>query len=178
MGKKPAVVVAFSAAVFAAAPAQALDSVSFESGRGNDKTDMWRVGWQWESSKKWLARGNWYVGAYWDLQLGSWINNQGKAIVDVGLTPVFRLQQATASAWSPYMEAAIGFHSISDTHVDSRRVFSTHFQFGDHLGAGVRFGDGGRYDTSVRLQHLSNGGLEHPNPGINYVQLRVQYHFP
>jgi len=176
MGKKPAVVLVFSAAVFAAVPAQALGSVSFESGRGNDKTDMWRVGWQWESRKKWLARGNWYVGAYWDLQLGTWITNQGKSIVDVGLTPVFRLQQATPSAWSPYMEAAIGFHNISDTRVNASRVTSTHFQYGDHLGAGVRFG-GGRYDTSVRLQHLSNGGLERPNPGINYVQLRVQYHF-
>ena len=34
-----------------------------------------------------------------------------------------------------------------------------------------------RYDASVRFQHLSNGGLVQPNPGINFVQLRLAYHF-
>jgi hypothetical protein len=29
----------------------------------------------------------------------------------------------------------------------------------------------------VRLQHLSNGGIERPNPGINFVQLRLAYRF-
>jgi hypothetical protein len=27
----------------------------------------------------------------------------------------------------------------------------------------------------VRLQHLSNGGIRNPNPGINFLVLRVQY---
>jgi lipid A 3-O-deacylase len=33
----------------------------------------------------------------------------------------------------------------------------------------------GRYDVSLRVQHLSNGGLRDPNPGINFVLVRLQY---
>ena len=77
----------------------------------------------------------------------------------------------------PYVEAAIGFHLLSDQRVNFRRRFSTSFQYGDHLGVGARFGGRQRWDASFRLQHLSNGGLARPNPGINFVQLRLQYHF-
>ena len=34
----------------------------------------------------------------------------------------------------------------------------------------------GSYDLGLRFQHLSNGGLRNPNPGINLVILRLQYH--
>ena len=40
-----------------------------------------------------------------------------------------------------------------------------------------KFGERYRYDLSLRLQHLSNGGLAHPNPGINFLQMRLAYHF-
>ena len=55
--------------------------------------------------------------------------------------------------------------------------FSSNFQFGDHVAGGVRFGDKGQYDVQLRLQHLSNGGIKHPNPGINFAILGFQYHF-
>ena len=55
--------------------------------------------------------------------------------------------------------------------------FGSSFQFGDHIGAGVRFGDKGRYDVGYRYQHLSNAGIKEPNQGINFHQLRLQYHF-
>jgi hypothetical protein len=32
-----------------------------------------------------------------------------------------------------------------------------------------------RYDSCLRVQHLSNGGLRDPNPGINFVLMRLQY---
>jgi lipid A 3-O-deacylase len=40
----------------------------------------------------------------------------------------------------------------------------------------MRFGPRDRYDVGLRLQHLSNGGIRKPNPGIDFVQLRLQYH--
>ena len=43
----------------------------------------------------------------------------------------------------------------------------------EHLGAGfIR----GQYSFGVHVQHLSNGGITEPNPGINFVMLRLQYH--
>jgi lipid A 3-O-deacylase len=162
--------------------AHALDSVSLEVGDGNENTDLWRVGLQWNWRRRWFTERSWTLGAYWDLQAGRWRGplRPGQSYQqtwDIGLTPVFRLERAARTPVVPYVEAAIGFHALSDLRINFRRVFTTHFQYGDHVGAGLRFGPELRYDAGVRLQHLSNGGLARPNPGINFVQLRVAYRF-
>ena len=96
---------------------------------------------------------------------------------DFGLTPVLRLQPNNPAGFSPYAELGVGFHFLSSTSVSPQRQFGSSFQFGDHVGAGVRFGDKGQYDIGYRYQHLSNAGIKQPNQGINFQQLRLQYHF-
>lgn len=155
-----------------AGPAAAVDSMSGELGY-HDDVRMWRAGLQWKWGRRWFRGAGWELGGYWDLSAGGWRNGE-ETIYDVGLTPVFRLE-GTAPG-SLYLEAAIGFHLISDLQIDSERSFSTRFQFGDHVGIGRRFGPRERYDVSLRLQHLSNGGIRKPNPGIDFLQLRLQYH--
>jgi len=159
--------------------AHALDGVSLEVGQGEEDTHLWRVGLQWRWQKRWFAESAWTLGAYWDLQAGRWSGplqpgQPHQETWDLGITPVFRLERAARTAMVPYFEAAIGFHLLSDLRIN---VFSTHFQYGDHLAAGVLFGQQQRYDLSFRFQHLSNGGIAHPNPGINFVELRAAYRF-
>lgn len=144
--------------------AQAIDSVSAELGHGSHGVDLWRVGAQWNQHPEWLAGSRWDV--YWDVSVGSWQGDAG-TVHDVGLTPVFRY----ARAHGPYLEGGIGAHVLSESHISTDLRFSTRFQFGDHVGAGYRFG---RYDLSLRLQHLSNGGMRNPNPGINFLVMRLQ----
>jgi len=33
----------------------------------------------------------------------------------------------------------------------------------------------GAYDLSYRFQRISNGNIKHPNDGINFHQIRLQY---
>jgi hypothetical protein len=171
---------ALVAAAWMSAPAHAIDGVAAEIGNGH-ATDMWRIGVQWNWKSRWLETGNWYMGGYWDLQFGHWngYSNVGgnQELVDLGITPVFRWQQRNRSAIAPYVEGAIGFHLLSKTRINASRAFGSSFQFGDHVGAGVRFGDRHQYDLSVRYQHLSNAGIKSPNNGINFTQIRFQYHF-
>jgi hypothetical protein len=162
--------------------AYALDSTSFEFGQGNEDTELWRLGLQWNWKRRWFAERAWTLGAYWDLQAGQWRGPlaPGQApqeVWDFSVTPVFRLERAARTPAVPYLEAAIGFHLLSNEHINFERNFSTHFQYGSHLGAGLRFGPDLRYDAELRVQHLSNGGLEHPNPGINFAELRFGYRF-
>ena len=173
--KKNSAAAALAAALLAGSPAYAVDSVSMEIGRGTEQVNLWRLGAQWKWQKKWLTDGDWHLGGYWDAQIGQW-HGTGH-VTDLGLTPVFRLEQKSPGSVAPYFEGAIGFHYLSDTQISGGKIFSTHFQFGDHIGAGMRFGEQRRYDLSLRLQHLSNGGIKHPNPGINFGQVRFQYHF-
>ncbi len=163
-----------------APPVRAMDSASFEVGSG-DGTDMARVGVQWEWKRRWFDTGTWHIGGYWDQQLGYWKGSSGAggntSLADFGITPTFRLQPGSRSSVSPYLEAAIGLHYRSKKRIHAGKRFGSHPDFGDHIGAGVRFGERGRYDLGVRLQHLSNAGIEEPNPGINFAQLRFQVHF-
>lgn len=158
-----------------AAPGDAVNGFSFEAGEGTG-AQMWRVGAQHDWASRWFESGGWHLGGYWDFQFGQWYGDEKRTITDVGVTPVFRYQRTALSPFSPYVEAAIGFHLIAPVAIDEQRVFSTAFQFGDHIGVGARFGERGRFDLSLRLQHLSNGSISKPNDGINFAQLRFQYH--
>lgn len=162
----------------ASASAAAVDGVAVEGGRG-DGTDMGRVAVQWNWNKRWFEGKQWHVGGYWDLALGYWrrddtLPGQNENITEIGLTPVFRLQQNDLKG--AYFEAGIGAHLLSRTTIGDKRL-STQFQFGDHLGLGYRFGAKGAFDLGYRYQHLSNGGIKKPNNGINFHQIRLQYHF-
>jgi len=88
-----------------------------------------------------------------------------------------RESRTNPGAFAPYLEAAVGVHLLSESSVSAERRFGTSFQFGSHLGAGVRFGPRRAFDLSYRYQHLSNLGIKHPNQGIDFHLLRFQYHF-
>lgn len=158
----------------------AVDGVSVEYGNG-DATDMARVGATWNWDKQWFTGGNWLVTGFWEASAGTWRghsaagNNQ--TITDLGVTPVFRFQQKNLSGCAPYAEAAIGFHLITPTFINADRKFSTAFQFGDHVGFGLRFGERQKFDLGYRFQHLSNGSIKKPNQGINFNQIRFAYQF-
>ena len=164
--------------------AYAVDGFSLEYGKsdsGNVDVKAAGVGLQWNWDKKWFEGGDWHVGGYWEASIRQWDNSSvfktNSGLTDIGFTPVFRFQQNKPTGISPYLEGAIGFHLLSKSSVSSQRDFGSSFQFGDHVGAGVRFGQKGAYDLSYRYQHLSNGGLKSPNQGINFNQIRFAYHF-
>jgi hypothetical protein len=146
--------------------ASAVDSVTVELGGGTHSVELWRVGAQWQQHPKWLKRSPWQL--YWDLSLGSW-NSRTGTVHDFGVTPEFRYPIGSRGA---YFDAGIGFHVLSDSHISTDFGFSTRFQFGDHVGVGYDFGP---FDVAARFQHLSNGGMRNPNPGINFLLLRVRY---
>jgi lipid A 3-O-deacylase len=162
----------------ATAPARAVDGIALEYGQG-DSTDMGRVAVQWDWKSRWFQGSDWHLGGYWDLGIGYWkwrdpLPEQNDDIVEIGLTPVFRFQPNDLKG--PYFEAGIGFHLLSRSQIGSKRM-STLFQFGDHLGAGYRFGAKSALELGYRYQHLSNASIKKPNNGINFHQIRLQYHF-
>ena len=164
--------------------ALAIDGISFEYGdsdSSNSRVNLYRVGVQWNWSKKLIETGNWHLGGYWEANLGYWDNRStaktNNSLTDIGITPVLRFQQNSISGMSPYAELGVGVHFLSATSVSAQRQFGSSFQFGNHVGAGLRFGAQGRYDLGYRYQHLSNAGFKQPNQGINFHQLRLQYHF-
>jgi len=158
----------------------AVDGLSVEMGNG-DHADVTRVGAAWNWDQQWFTGGDWLVAGFWEVAAGTLrgrsATGNNQTITDLAVTPVFRLQQKTPSGMSPYLEGAIGFHLISPTFVYANHQFGSAFQFGDHIGAGVRFGDHQQFDLAYHYQHISNGGIKKPNQGINLNLVHFVYHF-
>jgi len=162
----------------ASTPAHAIDGMSLELGNG-DGVNMGRVGVQWAFKKPLFQWANWQLASYLDAAIGYWnfggaTPTQNKDIFELGLTPVMRVQPN--GLVGPYIEAGLGVHLLSHTSIGDTRM-STAFQFGNHIGLGYRFGARESFDVAYRFQHLSNASIKRPNAGINFNQIRLQYHF-
>jgi lipid A 3-O-deacylase len=161
-------ITALAAAWLFASPALGVDAVALELGGGEEHTSLLRIAVVdfWRDRPR--PFGDWRFDGYWEFSAAVW-DNPEESTANIGATPVFRLARG-----SGYVEGAIGFHLVQ-TRISAERVFGTSFQFGDHIGAGFYFGEDRRFDLGLRLQHLSNAGIRHPNPGINFVLIRLQY---
>jgi len=147
---------------------------------GGSPTQTLTAGLQW--TLPW--RASWAGGvasSYVEASLGRWrTSDQGvrhtEWVTQVGLTPVLRFRfDGGDSPW--FAEAGIGVNVLAPVFRDGDREFSTAFNFGDHLGIGRSFGSAGRQELTLRFQHFSNAGIKHPNPGINFAQLRYSVAF-
>lgn len=81
--------------------------------------------------------------------------------------PSMRISSATtASRWF----TDIG---LMPTVIDGARYegddFGTSFNFTSFVGLGRQFGENRRHELRLRFQHVSNGGINDTNPGINMV---------
>jgi hypothetical protein len=81
---------------------------------------------------------------------------------DLNVTPVWRKE-----AGFGYVEAGIGAYLLSHTINNDNDRLPSSFQFGSHIGAGLRLGESGQTKLGVGFQHLSNAGIKQPNGGIN-----------
>ena len=167
-----------AALLCASASAQALDSVAFVYGEGNHagvyagelRTDEWR---------RWPLGSRWQLSAYGMGSIGYWRAREEtvhKELWDFGLAPVLRLEKPREGAM-PYFEASLGVHMLSGRHINGNREFSTNFQFGEYVAAGLAFGARHQYGVDLRLHHVSNGGIRNPNPGLTYVAAGLRYRF-
>jgi len=161
-----------------------IDAISLSFGTDEDSidADIYRLGVENRWERTWFNGGAWHVGGYWDAELAYLEANakhgENNDLYDISLTPVFRLQRDTAlsSGVSPFAEAGIGAHLLSDTSL-ADESYSTAFQFGSLVGLGLGFGRHGQYELGYRFQHISNGSIKSPNDGLNLHMLRIGYSF-
>lgn len=175
-------IVAVVALVSFAPNAGAIDAGAFvptslflQAGVAEEKTQAYVFGAAWD----WPWRrdlSSFTVSGYFEAAVGRWEteqdNTRGSAwATQIGLTPVLRFHP-TGAARQWFAEIGVGANMILPLYRSSDKQFSTEFNFGDHFAIGRQFGKEGRHEISARIQHFSNGGIDHPNPGENFVQLR------
>jgi len=160
-------------------PAHAIDGATLEFGSGN-KTQFIRGSLQWNFQRALYESDRLAVKGYWDLSLAQWRGNrfrdqpgEHQNLTEIGITPMFRFQQPGGKF---YAEAGIGAHVLSELYDNNSRRLSTALEFGSQLGIGYHLSP--RADVGLSIQHYSNGGIKHPNSGVNFVSMKVSYYFP
>ena len=129
---------------------------------------IWKLPWERDLAFGRLATSlEASVGQWWTLGQ----RHRSKPFAQIGFTPSLRFYpDAWHGSW--FVEAGIGANVIAPAyHTDGKR-FSTQFNFGDHLAVGREFGTAHAQEIALRVEHFSNAGIDHPNPGENFIQLR------
>lgn len=162
-----------------AASGNLIDSYSIEAG-GGEHMQMARLAAQKDWNQNWFATSNYHLTGYWDANIAYWrandwqnVSGAHKNIAVIGLTPVFRWEAKDKKGL--YGEGGIGVSLFSSVYQNTDRHLSTAFEFADHVGVGYVFDN--KWDLGLRLQHYSNGGIKHPNGGVNLMTLRASYHY-
>ncbi len=168
-------------------PAAAVDGLLLDGGKGaagispGNKGTATRFGVFWDWPWRWFEEGNWTLSGQWEVTVGTLAeDDNGNArvteVVEGGITGVFRLARYRKQTGGPYFELGAGPHYLSDSRLDGVDV-STRFQFQDLAGVGMRLGERGRFELGYRIMHLSNAGIDEPNPGLNYHLLHLAYRY-
>jgi lipid A 3-O-deacylase len=129
---------------------------------------IWRLPWQRDATFGRFATSI-------EASLGEWQTHgqrrRSYPFAQFGFTPSVRFYpDAWHGPW--FVEGGIGANVIAPAyHTDGKR-FSTQFNFGDHVAIGREFGAAHRQEIALRVEHFSNAGIDHPNPGENFIQLR------
>ena len=188
LSRGPLFILASAAALLAAPPALAQDagadmahapSVYLQGNWARHGTDALILGatLPWRAWRKPFLGGE--LRGHWDVYVSRWsfdgiAGHDGLTLL--GVTPTLRLRPDEGrSAW--FWEAGIGATMADRRYRTAEREFSTRFNFASHLGLGISLGEQRRHELLVRVQHVSNAGIKHPNPGANFVQLRYALHF-
>jgi len=129
----------------------------------------WRRGDRWRYS---LAP-EWQIGVWHATQSG--IN--GARVIDGSLTGVLTIRPSSSDRSPYYMDVGFGVHMLSHVRISDERNFGSSFQFGEFLGLGADLGERRQYSLAARVQHVSNGGIKKPNPGVTFMQVVLQYRF-
>jgi hypothetical protein len=167
-----------------AANAQAFPSVVIPAsvfgqvGLGDQQTQAYLVGatWDWHRSYRF---GPAAASGYFEAAFGRWTTRDDGVRstawpTQISVTPVLRFRPTgSLSPW--FAELGVGANYIVPVFDSGRKRFSTEFNFGDHLAIGRSYGAQQRQELSLRVEHFSNAGIEHPNPGENFVQVRYAY---
>lgn len=153
-------------------------SVFVQAGFGNNDTDSYLAGatwgWNWRKQTSWGA-----LTGFQEASFGRWASRgmgvEGSAwATQLGITPVLRLQPASwGGQW--FAELGVGANVILPIYRSEQKRFSTKFNFGDHVAVGRWFGERSQHELAIRFEHFSNAGIDHPNPGENFFQVRYAH---
>lgn len=168
----------------AAGPALAVDfrpdGASVELAAGTRNTYMAGVGlvWDWDFER---MRRKAELTAHTEVLVNRWrfeaVGGGHDELTQFVLLPSLRMRlDRGRSPW--FIELGIGASWMDRSFETPHKTFSTRWNFYDVLGIGRTFNGGSEtHEVALRWTHVSNCGIENPNPGQDFLQLRYVRRF-
>lgn len=150
-------------------------SMSVDYVRGEGDVEGFKIAAQWHahSFTSWSEQ----LSVYVETSVNFWEyggDNSHDTNFVLAVSPVFQYPVFKFYGKPIYIEAGIGIAFLDDTVFAGKEV-STHYQFEDRVGFLYRFGHEEQNQLSVRYFHYSNGGLQRPNPGLDFISLSYMH---
>ncbi|MCD2512439.1 acyloxyacyl hydrolase [Comamonas endophytica] len=126
------------------------------------------------------ALGSGQITGHWDLFASHWssrmANDDRQRSYVFGVLPTLRWRgDQGRSAW--FAQVGTGLALATKRYQSHEKHFSTRYNFGTHLAVGANFGAQREHEIMLRIEHYSNAGIKHPNPGEDFLQLRYARRF-
>jgi lipid A 3-O-deacylase len=153
--------------------------VQVAGGLGDHHMKKLDLGVVWDPDLTWWQIGDWHFALIGEAHVAWWHtdeSDENRNIGEFGVTPFIRFIKGSGSI-RPFVEAGAGVRLLTHARISSNYSYATAFQFTPTAGVGVQLGSHQQYQVGYRFQHISNGGIKEPNPGINFHQLYLQYNF-
>ena len=102
---------------------------------------------------------------------------QDSTVYGFDFTPLLLKWNFTSAhhRWIPYFETGAGMLFTTDDVPEQTFPFNFTPQAG--FGVHILTGQKQAFTVAFKYMHISNGGLDRPNPGINSIQALVGYHW-
>jgi hypothetical protein len=108
-----------------------------------------------------------------EYSLGAIVEPQTRLMTSANMIAQFYYPGTSAGGVRPYLGGGIGI-IYTDFKVEGQGL---RFNFNPLITAGVEFGPDPAWFTEARLHHVSNGGLDDENVGVNSVQFMLGRYF-
>lgn len=142
--------------------------------RGTD-TDTWTIGVRAPTGVQFFeGRLQLAIEGYASLWQADPLPGARERFTQVGVVPMLRWRfDGGRSPW--FVEAGVGASYLLDDYRTRTKRFGSRWNFSDHVGVGLSFGAQQRHTLGLYVKHVSNGGLESPNPGETFYVVRYGY---
>jgi lipid A 3-O-deacylase len=147
--------------------------IQYSGGEGN-RAQTIGLEWDWAHSRRRSAPTDRII--YWELGVGRWETEfpagaRSRSVTQFTVAAGVRIDLAKLPI---YVDGGIGPSWITPLFHGHNKTFSTKFNFRSHLSLGYEL-PGNAREVSVRVEHFSNAGIRHPNPGVNFWSIRYTH---
>jgi hypothetical protein len=119
---------------------------------------------------RWRFYSNWYLRPGADASVG-WISDEDTSAFVGSIGPLVQLGKGRF----PITLEGGAAPTLLSRHRFNSRNFGDNLQFTSHIGLNWQISD--HFTLGARFQHMSNGGINHVNPGVNMEFISARYNF-